>query len=144
MARTGDSAMSISTKFREQTVARKRTWRIVVAALTPSLVIAAGFVAAGCGNDADRTAAATESAPPAAVVKVTRADITEEFSTAAVFRPFQEISIYAKVPGYVRHINVDIGDRVRKGELLATLEVPELVANVDHAKAAVARGQEEL
>lgn len=98
---------------------------------------------AGCGDSA-KTNAAKDTAPSAPVVKVTRGDISEQFSTAAVFRPYQEIKIYAKVPGYVRRINVDIGDRVHKGEVLATLDVPELVATVEHAQASVARSQEEL
>ena len=38
------------------------------------------------------------------------------------------VDVHAKVAGYVRHIYVDIGDRVHAGETLATLEVPELNA----------------
>jgi RND family efflux transporter MFP subunit len=110
-----------------------------VAALAVGLCAVAG----GCGSGAGKASAAREPSPAAAVVKVTRGDMAERFSTAAVFRPYQEIQIYAKVPGYVRQINVDIGDRVKKGELLATLDVPELVAAVQHAEAAVARDQEE-
>lgn len=101
------------------------------------------LLAAGCGDSA-KTNAAKDTAPSAPVIKVTRGDISEQFSTAAVFRPYQEIKIYAKVPGYVRRINVDIGDRVHKGEVLATLDVPELVATVEHAQASIARSQEEL
>jgi RND family efflux transporter MFP subunit len=107
-------------------------------------VMAAAFASCGCGNSSGRASAAKDPATPAAVVKVSRGDIAEEFSTAAVFRPYQEISIYAKVPGYVRQINVDIGDRVHQGELLATLEVPELVANVERARASVSRSQSEV
>lgn len=112
---------------------------------TGCALIAGGIalVACGCGGSA-QTHAAKDTAPAAPVVKVTRGDISEQFSTAAVFRPYQDIKIYAKVPGYVRRINVDIGDRVHKGEVLATLEVPELVASAEHAQASVARSQEDL
>ena len=67
-----------------------------------------------------------------------------DFDRAGVFRPYQEINLYAKVSGYVKRINVDIGDRVKKGQLLAVLEVPELVAEMEHSKAAVSRSQADL
>ena len=44
----------------------------------------------------------------------------------------------------MKRINVDIGDRVKKGQLLAVLEVPELVAEMEHSKAAVSRSQADL
>jgi HlyD family secretion protein len=43
---------------------------------------------------------------------------------------FEQAPIYAKIPGYVQKVNVDIGSRVRKGDLLAELWVPEVVEQV--------------
>jgi RND family efflux transporter MFP subunit len=84
-------------------------------------------------------------APPVvAIEKVARANLVRRYSTAADFRPYQEINVYAKVPGYMKSIRVDIGDHVRKGQVLATLEIPELLADLQQAQAAVARSQEEL
>jgi RND family efflux transporter MFP subunit len=48
------------------------------------------------------------------------------------------------VSGYIRKINVDIGDRVRTGEVIATLEVPELDAQVAGAQAQVRHSQSEI
>ncbi|HZI31370.1 MAG TPA: efflux RND transporter periplasmic adaptor subunit, partial [Candidatus Binatia bacterium] len=42
--------------------------------------------------------------------------------------PWQEATLYAKVAGYLKTLNVDIGDSVTQGELLATIEVPEMLA----------------
>jgi RND family efflux transporter MFP subunit len=57
----------------------------------------------------------------------------------------------AKVSGYVKSINVDIGDRVKQGQLLATLELPEMkddvtraTANVQRSEAQVQQAREEL
>jgi RND family efflux transporter MFP subunit len=46
-----------------------------------------------------------------------------------------ETPIYAKVPGYLKTIRVDKGDRVRNGEVLAILESPEIDHQVDNARA---------
>ena len=74
--------------------------------------------------------------PTAGVAKVTREDLFKEVSMAAEFRPFQEVTLHAKVSGYVSKINVDFGDKVKAGDLMATLEVPELEAELASAQAA--------
>src|SRR5262249_36581745 len=47
--------------------------------------------------------------------------------------------LHAKVAGFVKDMKVDIGDRVKAGQLLAVLEVPELGDDLDHARAAERR-----
>jgi len=66
--------------------------------------------------------------PSVAVAVVQRGNISHLLSLAGQFQPYQVVDVHAKVSGYVRHIYVDIGDRVHAGETLATLEVPELNA----------------
>src|SRR5215471_1368606 len=65
-------------------------------------------------------------APTVAVAKVVRRDVSQVLTVAAEFRPYQEIDVHAKVAGYVKAIKVDVGDRVKPGQLLAILEVPEI------------------
>lgn len=52
--------------------------------------------------------------------------------------------MHAKVSGYVRKINVDIGDHVKTGQVLAVLEVPELMAQLQGASAGVRHSQQEV
>jgi len=40
--------------------------------------------------------------------------------------PNESLDVYAKVKGFVKRIHVDVGDKVRKGQVLATLEAPEM------------------
>ncbi|HEX5316478.1 MAG TPA: hypothetical protein VFX22_07505, partial [Candidatus Kapabacteria bacterium] len=40
-------------------------------------------------------------------------------------RPYQSVTLYAKLSGYLKSIRVDKGDRVSANELLATIESPE-------------------
>ncbi len=55
----------------------------------------------------------------------------------AEFQPFQEVDVMAKVAGYLRSIKVDLGDRVREGQILAELEIPEMTDDVSRAVALV-------
>jgi RND family efflux transporter MFP subunit len=86
----------------------------------------------------------SRDAVPAAVAIVKRAAIGNSFSVAGEFIPYQEIEMHAKVSGYVRKINVDIGDRVKTGQVLAVLEVPELMAQLQGTNAGVRRSQQEI
>ena len=80
-------------------------------------------------------------APTAGVAKVTREDLYKEVTIAAEFRPYVEVALHAKVSGYVRKMNVDFGDQVKAGQLMATLEVPELQAELDNAQATEQKAQ---
>jgi RND family efflux transporter MFP subunit len=80
---------------------------------------------------------ASVAAPPTvAVAPVTREDLFKQLPYPAEFRPYQEVDLHAKVSGYVEQMNVDIGDKVKAGQLLATLEVPELKDDLQRALAA--------
>jgi membrane fusion protein (multidrug efflux system) len=54
--------------------------------------------------------------------------ITRSVILPAQVIPFQQATLYAKVSGYLKTITVDKGDRVTHGEVLARIEIPELVA----------------
>ena len=86
------------------------------------------------------------SAPPVVVsaARARRADLARVMTLAAEFEPYQEVSVHAKVAGYVRSIRVDVGDHVRKGETIAVLEIPELNDDLRHAVAATGAAKEEI
>lgn len=84
------------------------------------------------------------AAPRAAIALVKREAVSNTLSIAGEFLPYQEVELHAKVSGYIRKINVDIGDRVKGGQLLAVLEVPELNAQVQGADAGVRHSKEEI
>lgn len=76
-----------------------------------------------------------------ATAKAERRDIGDDFDVVAEFRPYQEADLYAKVSGYLSKLNVDIGDRVKEGQLLAVLDVPELKQELQQATATEKRVQ---
>ena len=88
--------------------------------------------------------AETPNAATVAVARVRQADLVRTVTLAAEFRPFQEVSVHAKVAGYLRAIRVDVGDHVKAGETIATLEIPELADDLRRATAATEAAREEL
>ena len=84
------------------------------------------------------------SAPVAPVAVVERGQLANQLQVAGEFLPYQEVELHAKVAGYIKRINVDIGDRVKTGQVLATLDVPELQAQVQGATAGVRQTREQI
>jgi RND family efflux transporter MFP subunit len=79
-----------------------------------------------------------------AVARATQQDLESREVMAAEFRPYQLVDVHAKVAGYIRKIYVDVGDRVKEGQVLADLEVPELTDELNHANAAKSRSVSEV
>jgi len=94
--------------------------------------------------DPARESGSANAAPRAAIALVKREAVSNTLSIAGEFTPYQEVELHAKVSGYIRKINVDIGDRVKTGQVLAVLEVPELNAQVEGADAGVRHSKEEI
>jgi len=78
---------------------------------------------------------------PVSVAVARRAPLRSTLTLSGEFKPFQEVDLHAKVAGYIRSISVDVGDRVRTGQVLAVLEVPELDAQVQEADASLERSR---
>ena len=101
------------------------------------LAIGAGVLWAVFHSRAQNSAGVEPNpAPVAGVAKVTREDLFKEVTIPAEFRPYAEVELHAKVSGYVKEMNADFGDKVKAGQLLATLEVPELRDELHNAQAA--------
>jgi RND family efflux transporter MFP subunit len=100
------------------------------------------FVSIGCKNSDSQVKTAEPAG--ASVARVTRQNLSSTLTVAGQFQPYQQVDLHAKVSGYIRHINVDIGDRVRAGQVIATLEVPELNAQLVGAQAEVRHSQSEI
>jgi RND family efflux transporter MFP subunit len=98
---------------------------------------------AGCSGPRAAASAST-AAPAVAVAKAARADLSQMLTLEAEFRPFQEIDVHAKVAGYLKKIYVDVGDRVKAGQVLAVLEIPELLDDVQQDEAVIRRSAEEI
>jgi RND family efflux transporter MFP subunit len=90
------------------------------------------------------TAASSTHIPSVSVATAHQGFIADQLTVAGVFQPFQEVDVHGKVSGYIKRIYVDIGDRVRQGQTIAVLEVPELQAEVAGAQAGIDQNQQNI
>lgn len=113
-----------------------------------TLAFLAGLLlfASSCSREKAVDASPMGANPPisVAVTRVARADLSRDLRIAADFRPFQEIDVHAKVAGFVKKIYVDVGDRVKKGQILAVLEVPELQDELNQVSASARQSEQEV
>jgi RND family efflux transporter MFP subunit len=79
--------------------------------------------------------AAYAAPPPVDIVVATTATVGQDLVLPGETAAWYETTIYARVNGYVAKWLVDIGDRVEKGQILATIETPELDAELQAARA---------
>jgi len=97
-----------------------------------------------CSRQRQVEATGAAQTPTVAVAKTVIRNLSHDVVLTAEFKPFQEIDVMAKVAGYVKNIGVDAGDRVKQGQLLAVLEVPEMASDIARAEASLQRSRAEV
>jgi len=103
------------------------------------IALALAISAVGCRPKPPDTANAAPAAPlNVAVTQAKRGPITRSIHLPANVRALQQATLYAKVAGYLKTINVDRGDAVKAGDVLAAIEAPELLADAAKFQAEVA------
>jgi len=99
--------------------------------------LAAAVLLSSCARNSAAKERTESSILVVPVARAERVDIASDLLLTAEFEPFQQVDVLAKVAGYVREIKVDIGDRVREGQVLAVLEMPEMENDLTRASAAI-------
>ncbi len=74
-------------------------------------------------------------ATPVQTIHPKSGEIVRQITLPGNVMAYQEATLYAKVAGYLKTINVDKGDRVKEGDLLAEIEAPEMLADLVKARA---------
>src|SRR5215470_15138942 len=115
-----------------------------LALLIAAFAIAIGLSSCSKAQNAEAENIKASDAPTVAVAKIASEGISHGIVLTAEFKPFQEIDLMAKVAGYVKKINVDVGDHVQEGQLLALIEVPEMADDQARAQSMLNRSQAEL
>lgn len=87
---------------------------------------------------------AQDQAPQIRTTTVSRRTVESTVELPGSLRPWQEIDLFARVSGYAKAIGVDRGSRVKQGEMLVSLDAPELAADAAAGKARSAEAEAEV
>lgn len=102
----------------------------ILGAALAILVMAAALLT-GCHREEVDTPAVK---PRVVVIRPQRGEATRSIILPGDVVGYYQSALYAKVTGYLKDILVDKGDRVKKGQVLANIEVPELRQRLDRAR----------
>ncbi len=97
--------------------------------------LALAILVSGCAKARSSTGVAHSAAPTITVMSPLRRNAVRSIVLPGDVVGYYECALHSKVTGYLDQISVDKGDNVRKGQVLAVIEVPELQQNLDRAKA---------
>src|SRR5690242_15826522 len=123
---------------RSRTASPRRSGRLKILAVVLILLVVGGaFSIARRLSERKALAAETEvlAVPTVAVVKPSTEPASDELVLPAQLQAFVESPIYSRTNGYLLHWYKDIGSHVKKGDLLADIDTPEVDQELSQAKA---------
>jgi len=120
-------------------ISAKGKWVTVAIAALAALGVA---LLPSCGKV--RAKSSSAAAVTVGVTKVTRKSLQRQITLSSELVPFQEIDVYAKESGFVKKLYVDYGSRVQTGQLMATLEIPELEAELQVDQSVIKNATDEV
>src|SRR5690349_14690811 len=104
-----------------------RTISTLLSAIVVSLILES------CNKSAGNNEAKTESKPVEAVAEkftIKKDTLETRLTIPGELLAYQQVDLYAKVTGFVKELKVDIGSKVKAGQVLITLEAPELMSQM--------------
>ena len=115
--------------------------------LIPVLLACSAFATTYARRASDKSLVATTKTLALQNVNVIHAELgspVTDLTVPGFVQAYSESPVFARISGYVRVWNADIGTRVRKGQLLAVIEAPEVDQELSHARAMQAQAQANL
>jgi multidrug efflux pump subunit AcrA (membrane-fusion protein) len=109
-----------------------------------SFCLLAALAAPGCGHEEKSHKTAIVEPPTVRLIHPPVRKIVRVVGQPSFIEAYERTSIYPKLTGYIEKWIVDIGDKVKKGDVLATLFVPELVEDFGTKKATVRLDEERI
>jgi multidrug efflux pump subunit AcrA (membrane-fusion protein) len=131
----------------EKPQSRRVLFRVIAGMVALMLIaLTAGIVPRLKTKDATEKLAEEhkDGATEVEVVRVEPATNAAGLTVPGTTTPLVESAIYARANGYLKRRLVDIGDHVRKGQLLAIIDSPDLDAQVEQARQQLSQAQAQL
>ncbi len=111
--------------------------------IASSAIFLTSGLTTGCSRNSAQAAAPSVKQPAVivATVKPERGAANSTVNLTGNSVPYEQVTLYSQTSGYLRDLKADIGDRVRAGELLATIETPALRAALGEKRVASQRAR---
>src|SRR5215831_17650667 len=124
---------------------RTRSIRLVFALFAGGFCPMLLTCVAGCQRKTETSRISANPAGPASVttVKPTRNTVRRTIELPGQIEAFEQTPVYVKIAGYIKVVRKDIGDRVKKADLLAELWVPEMEEELKQKAALVEQAKAE-
>jgi RND family efflux transporter MFP subunit len=107
-----------------------------------AVAVTATAVISGCERPTEKQAGhPAQAVMRVEVVKPERHTVQRSVSEPGQLVAVETTPIHAKIDGYVQTVTVDIGSEIKKGQILAELSVPEVEADLQEKRAAVAQAE---
>jgi RND family efflux transporter MFP subunit len=125
--------------------AKTRWWIPVLVILVAAvLLVVFGILPRIQARTALRQETTRMAVPAVAVVQAKRSAPAQEIVLPANVQAFSDAPIYARTNGYLKRWYVDIGGRVKAGQLLAEIDTPEVTQQLRQSRAELATSQANL
>jgi RND family efflux transporter MFP subunit len=119
------------------TGARTPASELVLGYATMGLAAMLALGLSSCNGGRNEKVEASAQGVTVGVTRVVKKTLSRQITLSSELVPFQEIDVYAKESGYVQKLNVDYGAHVKAGQVMATLEIPELQAQLQEDQAEI-------
>ena len=113
-------------------------WCTIIVAV---LCVTVAGCSSGSGTPAEKTTVSAVATASIETITLKKGALPEQVKLPAQLAAFEEVSIFPKVNGYVKDVFVDVGSTVYKGQLLMTLDAPELQQATTQARERYARAK---
>ena len=118
--------------------------RIAIPMLAGILVVEGLLSSCSSGEKASANAPLAAEGISVGVAKVGKKALGRKLTLSSELVPFQEIDVYAKESGYVKKLDVDYGTRVKAGQVMAVLEIPELESQLQQDDASIKNASDQI
>jgi membrane fusion protein (multidrug efflux system) len=119
-----------------------RTW------VAAAVIVSISTVLAGCRERTEAQAAPHTSpaaaAPTVQVIRPRDETLRSTVRLSGTAQALYRVDVYSRVTGYVTEFTLDRGDRVRKGQVIARIDVPDMPGQLEHAHAVIASADADL
>src|SRR6195256_1553140 len=110
----------------------------IIALVAASAVATYGIISRARSNQDLVQWTNAQAVPTVALAKLVRGAAEQILILPGDIQPYNKAAIYARVNGYLKNWNKDIGAQVKAGEVLATIDAPDLDQQLAQAKATLA------